>query len=372
MTIPHGINMGSRGSGDMVLTCAFGLCLSACAALGGSSSEASSTSHGLLYAGEEAYLAGPRQLTFKGQNAEAYFGPGDERLIFQATPDTLGCDQIFTMRVDGSEKRMVSTGEGVTTCGYFLYPAGDSLLFSSTHLAGPECPPRPDYSRGYVWPIHPRYDVFVAATDGGGLRRLTDTPGYDAEATMSRDGSRIVFTSVRDGDLEIYTMARDGSDVRRLTNEPGYDGGAFFSYDGSKIVYRAHHPDTAAELEDYRGLLAESLVRPSRMEIWLMDADGSSKRQLTDNGAANFAPYFFPDGERIVFASNMHDPEGRNFDLYAIGVDGGGLTRITTHPDFDAFPMFASDGRRLVWASNRNAAEPGDTNVFVAEWVGGR
>ncbi len=370
MSTRHAINMGSRGPGGMVLRAALLLCLSACGALGGSSSDP--PSNDLLHAGEEAYLADPGQLTFEGQNAEAYFGPDDAWLVFQATPDSLGCDQIFLMRLDGSEKRMVSTGEGVTTCGYFLYPAGDSLLFSSTHLAGPECPPRPDYSRGYVWPVHAGYDVFVTAVEGSGLRRLTDAPGYDAEATMSRDGSRIVFTSVRHGDLEIYTMARDGSDVRRLTRKPGYDGGAFFSYDGSKIVYRAHHPDTPDELADYRGLLAENLVRPSRMEIWVMDADGSDKRQLTDNGAANFAPYFFPDGERIVFASNMHDPEGRNFDLYAIGVDGSGLARITTHPEFDAFPMFSSDGRQLVWASNRNAAEPGDTNVFVAEWVGDR
>lgn len=323
----------------------------------------------LLHEGEEAYLAAPLQLTFEGQNAEAYFAPGDERLVFQSTPDSLACDQIFTMRVDGSEKRMVSTGAGVTTCGYFLYPAGDSLLYSSTHLADPGCPPRPDYSRGYVWPIHPGYDVFVAAADGSGLRRLTETPGYDAEATMSRDGSRVVFTTVRDGDLEIYTMAPDGSEVRRITHEPGYDGGAFFSYDGTRIVYRAHHPETPTELEDYQRLLADNLVRPSRMEIWVMDADGSNQRQLTDNGAANFAPYFFPDGTRIIFASNMHDPEGRNFDLYWIDVEGGEPTRITTHPEFDAFPMFSADGRRLVWASNRNGREPGDTNIYVADWI---
>ncbi len=365
MSKQHAINMRGLRLRGMILL--LGSAVFRCSS--GADSGGASTVADLLFEGEDAYLASPRQLTFEGQNAEAYFGPDDERLVFQATPDSLGCDQIFTMKVDGSEKRMVSTGEGVTTCGYFLYPEGDSLLFSSTHLAGPECPPRPDYSRGYVWTIHPGYDVFVAASDGSGLRRLTDTPGYDAEATMSRDGSRIVFTSLRDGDLEIYTMRRDGSDVRRLTDEPGYDGGAFFSHDGSKIVYRAHHPEMAGELEDYHGLLTENLVRPSRMEIWVMDADGSQKRQLTDNGAANFAPYFFPDGERIVFASNMHDPEGRNFDLYMIGVDGTNLTRITTHPDFDAFPMFSSDGRRLVWASNRNAAEPGDTNVFVAEWV---
>lgn len=323
-------------------------------------------------AGEEPYLANLRQLTFEGQNAEAYFSPDDHRLIFQATPDSLACDQIYTMDVDGSDKRMVSTGAGVTTCAYWTYPEGDGIVFSSTHLVDPACPPRPDYSRGYVWPIHPGYDVFRADPDGGGLTRLTHAPGYDAEATFRRDGGRIVFTSVRDGDLEIYTMDPDGGDVRRLTHEIGYDGGPFFSHDGSKIVYRAHHPTAPEEIADYQALLAESLVRPSRMEIWVMNADGSGKRQLTANGAANFAPYFTPDGERVVFASNLADPRGRNFDLYLIDLDGSNLRQITFHPDFDAFPMFSSDGRTLVWASNRHGAKEGDTNVFVADWVGPR
>ncbi|MDX1748523.1 MAG: hypothetical protein R3324_21530, partial [Halobacteriales archaeon] len=310
------------------------------------------------------------QLTFEGQNAEAYFGPHDEWLVFQATPDSLGCDQIYVMRVDGSGKRMVSTGDGVTTCSYYTYPEGDRILYSSTHLAGEACPPRPDYSRGYVWPIHPGYDVFTAAPDGSDLVRLTEADGYDAEATFSRDGSKIVFTSVRGGDLDIYTMDRDGKNVKRLTHDVGYDGGPFFSYDGTKIVYRAHHPGSEEEVADYRALLADDLVRPSRMEIFVMDADGGNKRQVTDNGAANFAPFFHPDGERIVFASNLHDPEGRNFDLYMVDLDGSDLVRITHHPDFDAFPMFSSDGSRLVWASNRRGAKEGDTNVFLADWVG--
>lgn len=320
--------------------------------------------------GEEPYLASVLQLTFGGQNAEAYFGPDDEWLIFQATPDSLACDQIYVMRTDGSGTRMVSTGDGVTTCSYFFYPDGGRILYSSTHLAGETCPPKPDYSQGYVWPIHPGYDVFAAGPDGSDPVRLTDTPGYDAEATFSRDGSKIVFTSVRHGDLEIYTMDPDGGNVKRLTREAGYDGGPFFSYDGTKIVYRAHHPESEEELADYRALLADGLVRPSRMEIFVMDADGRNRRQVTDNGAANFSPYFHPDGERIVFASNLHDPEGRDFDLYLVNLDGTGLTRVTHHPDFDAFPMFSSDGSRLVWASNRNASEPGETNVFIADWAG--
>jgi Tol biopolymer transport system component len=322
--------------------------------------------------GEEPYLSNLRQLTFEGQNAEAYFSPDDSRLIFQATTGTLSCDQIFTMRVDGSDVRMVSTGAGVTTCAYWTHPDAGGIIYSSTHLADPSCPPRPDFSRGYVWPIHPGFEIFAADPDGGHLAQLTDSPGYDAEATFSRDGSRIVFTSVRDGDLDLYTMDRDGGNVRRLTDEVGYDGGAFFSYDGTRIVYRAHHPTEAEEIADYRALLADDLVRPSQMEIWVMNADGSAKRQLTANGAANFAPYFSPDGERIVFASNMGDPRGRNFDLYLIDVDGSNLRQITFHPDFDAFPMFSSDGSKLVWASNRHGAKEGDTNLFIADWVGAR
>ncbi|MDP2479449.1 MAG: hypothetical protein Q8W51_04865 [Candidatus Palauibacterales bacterium] len=315
----------------------------------------------------ERHLRNLRMLTFEGQNAEAYFSADDRRLIFQATPRGAGCDQIYIMDVDGGGRRRVSTGSGRTTCAYF-FPDGSRILYSSTHLAAPACPPRPDYGQGYVWPLYD-YDIFTADPDGSGLRRLTDTPGYDAEATISEDGNRIVFTSMRDGDLEIYTMDPDGGNVRRLTHEVGYDGGPFFSPDGRLIVYRAYHPATPREEAGYRDLLKRGLVRPSVMELWVMHADGSGKRQLTHNGAANFAPYFHPDGRRIIFASNMRDPSSRDFDLYLIGVDGSGLERVTTHSDFDGFPMFSRDGRRLVFESNRRGALPGETNIFVADWI---
>jgi Tol biopolymer transport system component len=224
-------------------------------------------------------------------------------------------------------------------------------------------------SQGYVWGLYPAYDIYSAKVDGSDLKPLTRTPGYDAEATTTRDGSRIVFTSMRDGDLEIYTMNADGSGVRRLTETVGYDGGPFFSSDGEWIVYRANYPDDEKELADYRNLLAKDRIRPSSLDIWVMRADGSEKRRLTDNGHANFAPFFFPDGKRIVFVSNMHDPKGRNFDIYAIGVDGTNLERITFNNTFDGFPMFSPDGKTLVFASNRNSAKEGDTNVFVADWI---
>jgi TolB protein len=321
----------------------------------------------LLFPGEEHFLANVRQLTFAGENAEAYFDPPGERLIFQSTRDGAACDQIYTMRTDGSEATRVSTGRGRTTCGYFI-PGRDRILFSSTHGASPDCPPRADMSKGYVWSVYAQYDIYAARPDGSGLAVLAASPGYDAEATASVDGGRIVFTSDRDGDLEIYSMAADGSDVRRLTRTPGYDGGPFYDRTGGRVVYRANHPEGTG-LADYLELLGRHLVRPTTMEIWTMNADGSNARQVTRNGAANFAPYFTPDGKAIIFASNRDDPRGRNFDLWLVTADGARERRVTQSPVFEAFPMFSPDGRRLVFASNRNAATPGDTNIFIADWI---
>lgn len=316
----------------------------------------------------EKHLRNMRQLTFGGENAEAYFSADGRQLIFQSKRDGRECDQIYTMNADGSNVHLVSTGDGRTTCSYF-FPRKQRILYSSTHAAAKECPPRPDYSRGYVWPIYPSYDIYTARPDGSDLKQLTKTSGYDAEATISTDGRKIVFTSMRDGDLDLYSMDADGRNVRRLTTELGYDGGAFFSRDGKQLVYRAYHPQTPKEIERYKQKLAENLIEPTVFEIWVMNADGSNKRQVTHIGAASFAPYFFPDGRRIIFASNMNDPKGRNFDLYAINADGTGLERITYNDTFDGFPMFSPDGRKLVFASNRNAKVRGDTNVFIADWV---
>lgn len=316
---------------------------------------------------DEPRLRNLRKLTHGGENAEAYFSADGSRLIFQATwPGINNCDQMFTMDVEGGDLRMVSTGIGRTTCGFY-FPDG-RILYSSTHESSPECPPPPDYSRGYVWPLHD-YDIYVANPDGSGLRNLTNRPGYDAEATISPDGSKIVFTSLRDGDLDIYVMNADGSNVRRLTHELGYDGGAFFSPDGSKIVYRAYHPTDSAEIEDYKALLADGLIRPGKLHIYVMDADGSNKRQITTTAGAHFAPYWHPSGRKIIFSSNMSDPSGREFDLYLVDIETGELERVTTSPDFDGFPMFSPDGTKLVFASNRGQSRPGETNVFIADWV---
>ncbi len=314
----------------------------------------------------ETRLHNVRQITFGGENAEAYFSSDGKRLIFQSTRDGRSCDQQYVINVDGSGLTRVSTGAGKTTCGYF-FDGDRRIFFASTHAVDTACPPRPDPSRGYVWGLDP-FDIYTARADGSELRRLTSYGVYTAEGTLSPDGRTIVFTSLKDGDLDLYTMSTDGSNVRRLTTTPGYDGGAFFSPDGKMIVYRAHHPTDSAELHLYRELLAQRMVRPSRMEIWVMNADGTGQRQVTQLGGANFAPFFTPDGKRIIFSSNHKSPRSRNFDLYVVGLDGTGLEQITTHPEFDGFPQFSPDGRHLVWASNRHSARVGDTNIFIAEW----
>jgi TolB protein len=315
----------------------------------------------------ERHLRNVRQLTFGGENAEAYFSFDGTQLVFQSTRDGASCDQEYVMRTDGSGVRRVSTGGGVVTCGYF-FPDGARIVYASTHeTMGPACPPKPDRSEGYVWPLHD-YQLYTANPDGGDVQPLAPAPGsYNAEATISRDGW-IVFTSTRDGDLDLYKMRLDGSGLTRLTSTPGYDGGAFFSADGRRIVWRASRP-AGADLDDYRALLARKLVRPRRLEIWVMNADGTDARQVTTLGAASFAPFFHPDGRKIVFATNVKDPRGPNFDLYLVKDDGTGLEQLTTYDGFDGFPMFSPDGRRLVFASNRNGKQVGETNVFLADWV---
>ena len=317
----------------------------------------------------ERHLRNIRQLTFGGNNAEAYFSPSGRHLIFQRQEGlSSGCDQQYVMKSDGSGLRRVSNGLGRTTCGYF-YDGGSRILYSSTFEHSSDCPARPDHSQGYVWPLEP-FEIYSArAADGSDLRRLTRNDAYDAEATVSPDGKRVVFTSTRHGDLELYTMDVDGGDVRRVTRRVGYDGGAFFSPDGTKIVWRAMYPETSADTADYLQLLERRLVRPSRLEIWVANADGSEGRQVTHLGGANFAPFFHPDGKRIIFASNQPDPRSRNFDLYLVNLDGTGLERVTTSPEFDGFPVFSPDGRQLVFAANRHAGEEGETNIFIADWV---
>lgn len=323
----------------------------------------------LAVAGEK-HLTNIKQLTFGGENAEAYFSFDGKKLTFQSKRDGRQCDQIYSMNIDGTGTKMVSNGEGRTTCSYF-FKGGKKVLYASTHGGKKECPPNPDFSKGYVWAIYPDYDIYTATPDGKDIRHLTSTPGYDAEATISPDGKKIIFTSMRDGDLDLYVMDKNGKNVKRLTNELGYDGGAFFSPDSKQIVYRSFHPKTEAEIARYKDRLANNLIEPTVFEVWVMNADGSNKRQVTKLAAASFAPFFTPDGKKIIFCTNYFatDPRKRNFDLALINVDGTGIERVTFNESFDGFPMFSPDGKKLVFASNRNAVTQGDTNVFIADWV---
>ena len=317
---------------------------------------------------QEKRLTNIRQLTFSGENAEAYFSLDGKQLVFQAHDGDTLCDQIYTMDLLTGSVKMISTGQGVTTCAYFEYPKCENIIYASTHQGGSACPPKPDYSKGYVWKLYPDYDIFRLKKGGKTPAPLTSSPGYDAEATVAFDGSRILYTSMASGDLDIWSMNVDGSNKIQLTNRLGYDGGAFFNSTATKIVWRVYHPSSKKEKEDYRALLADNSIRPMALQLWTMNADGSKKQQVTSNDAANFGPYFFPDGKRIIFSSNLNDPKGRDFDLYSIGVDGKDLERITFFNGFDGFPMFSPDGKYLVFASNRNQAKRGDTNLFIAEW----
>ena len=315
----------------------------------------------------ERHLSDVRQLTFEGENAEAYFSPDGTKLIYQSTPPGGTCDQQFVLDLATGEQKRVSSGKGRTTCGYFRYPAGDRIVYASTEAASEDCPPPPDRSKGYVWAVYDGFDLFEAMPDGSGARRLTQAPGYDAEATWCAKGGKLVFTSTRHGDLDLYEMSESGT-VKRLTNAPGYDGGAFYSPDCSEIVWRASRP-TGPALVEYRDLLSKGLVRPTALELYLARADGTGARQITHNGAANFCPYFHPDGKRIIYSSNVGSKTGREFELWLLDKSGGAPERVTTAPGFDGFPHFSPDGKWLVWGSNRSNPAGRETNLFLARWV---
>jgi len=327
---------------------------------------------------QEKHLKNIKQLTFGGDNAEAYWSFDGKSIVFQSNTKAWGlsCDQIFMMDANdilskGKKAQLISTGKGRTTCSYFL-PGDSTIVYSSTHLANDACPIPPkkeDHGGKYIWPVFDTFDIFVADTKGNQLKQLTFEKGYDAEPTVSPKGDKIVFTSTRSGDLELYTMNIDGSDVKQITDELGYDGGAFFSPDGTKLIFRSSRPKTEKEVKEYKDLLAQGLVMPTHMELYVCNIDGSDMVKITDLGSANWAPFFHPKGNKIIFSTNHHKEKHDGFNLFMINLDGTNLEQITYDGVFDAFPMFSPDGTKLMFSSNRNNHGTHDTNLFVAEWV---
>lgn len=323
---------------------------------------------------EEEHFKSLRQVTFGGDNAEAYWSFDDKQLIFQSNNKkwNVECDQMFLMNADETfdsiAPPMISTGKGRTTCSYFL-PDNKHIIYASTHLGIDECPEEPLRENGkYIWPIYDTYDIFIADLQGNIVKQLTNEKGYDAEPTVSPKGDKIVFTSTRSGDLELYTMNLDGSDVKQITNELGYDGGAFFSPDGTKLIFRSSRPKTDKEIKEYKDLLEKGLVQPTEMELYICNADGSDLKQLTHLGNANWSPFFHPSGKKILFSSNFESVIGFPFNLYMIDLNGKNLERITHGKTFEAFPVFSNDGEKLIFSSNRNNGGTRDTNLFIAEW----
>jgi TolB protein len=326
----------------------------------------------LLLPGEERHLANARQLTHSGRNVEAYFSFDNRWLVFQSNNSQNSCEQIFVLPLQGGEARRISPGKGRATRGFFVDPGpaeNSRIVFSSTHDHSEGCPAEPSRANGLVWSIHNTTEIYIDSFQGGNLQRLTDNKFYDAEASVSPDGNEIVFTSNRDGDLELYRMDIDGSNVRRLTSSPGYDGGAFFSTDGKQIIFQTSYPTLKKAKESYQKLLKQGLYKPGDFELYVMDRDGKNKKRITDLKASSSSPYAFPGSKRIIFSSNLADPKGRYFDLFAVNSNGGFLEKISFNSGFDGHPMFSFDGKRIVWASNRGAKEKGDINIFIADWV---
>jgi Tol biopolymer transport system component len=316
---------------------------------------------------QEKHFGAMKQLTSGGTNAEAYWSPDGTKIVFQTTRDPYQCDQIFVMNADGSDQHLVSTGKGRTTCGYF-YPDGKHIIYASTHEAGATCPPGVDRSKGYLWPVYETFEMYKATLDGKIVEKVSPAPGYDAEATINWKTGKMVWTSERGGDLDLWTSNVDGSKARKVSSGVGYDGGAFFSWDGKKLVWRASHPSTPEGVKDYKEKLAQHLTAPMKMEIFVSDADGKNVKRITDFGCASFAPAFTPDGKKIIFASNKKVCDSRNFELYLMNPDGSGLEQVTESGGFNSFPMFSPDGKKLIFVSDRNAKGRYEFNVFVTEW----
>ncbi|MEQ1948283.1 MAG: hypothetical protein ABL995_13910 [Bryobacteraceae bacterium] len=320
-----------------------------------------------LFAQTSPHLQNIKALTNGGSNGESYWAPDGKRIIFQSTRDGSQCDQEYIMNADGSNQHLVSTGMGATTCGYFLSD-NKHIVYASTHEGNPKCPAAPDHSKGYVWAVHPTFDIYLATDDGKIVKKLTDTTGYDAEATVNFKNKKIFYTSVASGDLELWTMNEDGSGKKQITRTEGYDGGPTFSRDGKKMVWRAYHPDTPEKKATYQSLLKENLTAPMKMELWVADGEGKNANQITNFGCASFAPTFTPDGKKILFASNKHKCDSSLFELYLINADGTGLEQVTDFGKFTSFPEFSPDGKKIIFSSSYQSKSNYEFNIFSADW----
>jgi len=315
----------------------------------------------------QSHLASVKALTSGGSNGESYWSPDGKRIIFQSTRDGRTCDQQYIMNADGSNQHIVSTGKGVTTCGYFTSD-NKHIIYASTHEGGDSCPAPPDRSKGYVWSVYDTFDIYLATDEGKIIKKLTDTKGYDAEATVNFKTKKIIYTSLASGDLELWTMSEDGSGKKKLTNTEGYDGGPVFSRDGKKMLWRAYHPDTPEKKATYQALLKENLTQPMKMELFTANADGSGAKQITNFGCASFAPTFTPDGKKILFASNKHKCDSSLFELYLINTDGSGLEQVTSYGKFTSFPEFSPDGKKIIFSSSFQSKGNYEFNIFSADW----
>jgi TolB protein len=324
----------------------------------------------------EKHLHNLTMLTHGGDNAEAYFSYDGKFASFQSNNAKWGlqCDQIFNLDINKAAQDsnykppMISSGKGRTTCSYFLKD-NKHILYASTFQGGDSCPPVPVIKGKYLWAVYQSFDIYVADLKGTITKQLTNAKGYDAEATVSPKGDKIVFTSDRSGDLELWTMDIDGKNQKQITFGLGYDGGAFFSPDGKRLVFRASRPTEEAEVKEYKELLSQGLVAPTNMEIYTCNVDGSDLKQITKLGKANWAPFYHPGGKKIIFSSNHHSSKGYDFQLFMINEDGTELEQITNQSMFNAFPMFSPDGKKLIFSSNRDNGGTRDTNLFIADWA---
>ena len=302
---------------------------------------------------EARHLRNVRQVTTGFARAgEGYFRPDGQAVIFQASESAEGDYQIYTLDLaPGSKPTMVSTGRGKCTCSYY-HPDGKSILFASTHLDANASAKKkgPAYSRTerYRWDFDAAMDIFRAAPDGTNLVRLTDAPGYDAEGSYSPDGTRIIFTSFRDGDGEIYIMDADGKNPRRITRSKGYDGGPFFSPDGKKIIYRSDRKQN------------------DLLQVYLNNPEGTAERALTSNDAVNWGPFFHADSRHIVYSTSLHGHQ--NYEIYLLDTETGRQDRVTYRDGFDALPVFNGDGSKLLWTSKGRAADK-TSQLFIADFT---